>query len=106
MTEMVGYRGDVAAALRAVRRTLKTAGWPMGKSLGRYAPYGKPKETIEGIAVRRIGVSGTVALTWMEKSWTPGLAKAKVAEAVAVLRAKGFPFDERGWMVCEGEPRH
>lgn len=100
---MTSYPGYVASALKAVRRTLKQVGWPQGKVLGRYATFGPKQEIREGIGVHRLGASSTVALTWYERHYVPGVAKARVAEAVALLRDKGFPFDDRGWMKCKGD---
>jgi hypothetical protein len=106
---MAKYPGTVKSALQAVRRTLKKAGLPLGKTVGTYQPFGRGQTTIEGFAITRVGVSSTVALHYKEAD--PGTydseknrrTRQKEADARDLLRSKGFPFDDRGWMECEYE---
>lgn len=87
------YKGTVQSALKACRKRLKAAGWPMGKIGG-----GKQR-TIEGINVHRLGCSETIYVSWHGPQGA-AVWRAKQAEARDLLRAAGFPFDDQGRMRC------
>lgn len=94
------YDGAVRSALARVRRELKAAGISLGRVEGRYHAFGPAQKIVPGWNVARVGMSSTVALHFLSRTHKKADEAPPLVEVVALLRTKGLPFDERGWMTC------
>ena len=99
------YVGEVKSCINAIRRTLTKHGWTLGKTLGRYYPFGAPQRILEGINVSRVGCSDSVAIVYRSVGNDARYVNCKIQEAIALLRSNGFMFDDRGWLECSTADR-
>jgi len=99
------FQGTVKSALQRIRKELKAAGYDLGRTEGRYHPFGPEQKIIPGMTAHRIGCSRSIAIDYHSRIWTESDAD-KVErhriehEAWDMLRSKGLPIDQRGWMEC------
>lgn len=95
------YWGEVPSALARCRKLLKAAGIPLYKIEGRYQYFGPAQKRTPGVQVHRVGCSSTIALhSWLGAHAKRDETRALEQRALAVLRAGGMQFDERGWLEC------
>ncbi len=89
----------VPSALRKVRKVLRQAGFPLGKVIGRYLPFGPAQKIVPGWNAHRVGASDTIALLYRSPDYR---SKADKGPVLDLLRANDMPFDDRGWLDCGG----
>ncbi|HZN48396.1 MAG TPA: hypothetical protein VFB71_12285 [Ramlibacter sp.] len=90
------YPGTVRSALTRTRRELKAAGFSLGKIVGRYPN----QHVVSGWNAKQVGCSNTIRVIYWNDS--PGDVHDTPATVVPMLRARGLPFDDSGWMKCTG----
>jgi hypothetical protein len=100
MAKVAPVLESAAVVARTVSGLLRRAGLKVGQTV-------RGKRT-EGFWVYRVGYSGRVSVTY----WLPGYRptpdererRTKACrEAFEVLRARGYPVDDRGYIECGGE---
>ena len=93
------------SAIARSKRVLLAAGFPWSVITGRYSAYGNTQKVTTGIHVWRVGVSKTVSVNWRGEIFSTDFDSRtlRVALAVSALRDAGLPYDDRGWLECDGE---
>ena len=101
-----------AYVCRRIRKILADAGLPMSKSTGCYSAFGGgTKRRTPGYSISKVGCSRHVALDFNvghggefghHQRLRPGERGERLAVAIATLRDRGYPVDDRGWIECEG----
>jgi hypothetical protein len=91
-----------------IRKILAAQGWPLHKMSGRYAAYFNAQTGTGGYSVTKLGCSKTVTVSYRAPygngrsiDLPHGVAAQKVADAVALLRGRGYRIDDRGWIDCD-----
>ena len=85
--------GHYKSGLVRMRRVLKAAGVPMGKLIGRYAPFGAQQDIVEGIRVRRVGCGTSVSVHALVREHSNERASDRrwlEVQALTALWAAGF----------------
>jgi len=100
------YNGTVKAGLQRIRQELKAAGYTMGRTEGRYHPFANTQKHYPGLEAHRVGCSRWISVYFFAHPGVFESDEARVerkrveAEARQLLRDKGLPLDDRGWMEC------
>lgn len=104
------YAGQYRSAIARAKRILLAAGFEWSRTIGRYSPFANTQRTTPGVTITRVGCSDTVAIHshvdgWEHSEAARVAAREMTQRAIAVLRAAGLPFDDRGWLECDGKCR-
>lgn len=93
-----------------IRKILAAQGWPLSKTSGVYSPFGGSKTvTTEGYYAYKVGVSKrvTVNYTFGSRSFCDReVRRAKLYEAVELLRGLGYRITEDGRIECDYYDNH
>ena len=95
---------SAADTARAISRMLRKAGFQMCVKHDRY-------HWSEGFNVHRVGCSSSVSVDWHYDLHLSGdalkaaqvIRREQVGKVRTFLEAKGYKFDNIGWVICERE---
>ncbi len=98
-----------AYVCKAIKKILKSKGWPLHTMSGRYTPFCNTQVGTEGFSVRKVGCSKSVSVYYSagygdgrSREIPRDYRKAKETEAWALLKELGYRISDIGWIECEG----